>query len=395
VRILVVDDDENKARDINNTLLSSRPEGQEFSVTIAHSLANAIRLLNQNTFDLIVIDLMLPYVEGGPADSRAGLELLRQLRTESGPNKETSVVGISAFPEEIASSRPTFDELGVVIAAFDDKGTWNRTLLRLLEGVTSRRGLHPRLSFVVICALEEERMAFVHTTFEKMSEAIVSGLNVHYVRLAETPNVIGAVVRLSQMGLVAATFETTTALSVFRTDILGMSGICAGVAGQVNLGQLVVAAPAWEYQSGKWAKNAFEIAPMQVPLPSRTRSAIDQVIGDDSFVHYVEAGIRPEDTRPSRQSKAVLAPVATGSAVIADAGRMAHIQQQHRKLAAVDMETFGLYFSAHEAAIQHFFSVKCVVDLADVAKGDDLHRYGCVVSARATERILHKLLTLR
>jgi adenosylhomocysteine nucleosidase len=173
-----------------------------------------------------------------------------------------------------------------------------------------------------------------------------------------------------------------------------MSGICAGFRDQVSLGQLVVGSPAWEYQAGKWSKNEFEIAPTQIPLNARTRSIIDHVISKEEFAQSVENGIDPNRARPSFRSQAILAPFVTGSAVIADAKKLAHIEIQHRKIAGLDMETFGLYFAAHEtpASLQHFFSIKCVVDLADSNKGDDLHSYGCCVSARATEELVRELL---
>jgi nucleoside phosphorylase len=118
------------------------------------------------------------------------------------------------------------------------------------------------------------------------------------------------------------------------------------------------------------------------------------VLSKENFAQLLEARIDANHPRPSLRSKPVLAPFVTGSAVIADSQKLAHIEKQHRKVAALDMETFGLYFAAHEAptSLQHYFSVKCVVDLADSQKDDDLHHYGCSVSARATEALLRELL---
>jgi hypothetical protein len=100
-----------------------------------------------------------------------------------------------------------------------------------------------------------------------------------------------------------------------------------------------------------------------------------------------------ETTRPRRRTKPILAPFATGSAVIADVKRLGHIEQQHRKVAALDMETYGVYYAARELARQdsHFFSVKAVVDFADHHKDDDLHQYGSIVSANAAVRVIRKL----
>lgn len=394
MRVLVIDDDETKSAAIVDALKQSLGDERGHAVTIVSTLANAIRVLGQFSFDLIVLDLMLPYLSDGPADSRAGLELLRQLRSEEGKNRTTSVIGISAFPDEVASAREKFDALGVLIVSFDDEGLWRQPLLNVLAEAGSRADVRIDLEFLIICALEEERDGFQFTKFEKISEVIVGGLNVHYVRIPGAVEAFGGLLRLGQMGLVAATFETARALNVFRVKILCMSGICAGFSGEAALGQLIVASPAWEYQAGKWSKNEFEIAPSQIPLKSQTRAMIDHIIAKDAFAERLEESISASYRRPPLRNRAILAPFATGSAVIADAGRLAHIEKQHRKVAALDMETFGVYFAAHEtpSEIEHYFSIKCVVDLADSDKGDDLHPYGCLVAARATEQLLLELL---
>ena len=90
----------------------------------------------------------------------------------------------------------------------------------------------------------------------------------------------------------------------------------------------------------------------------------------------------------------LIGPMASGSAVIAEQQRIEHIQVQHRKVVALDMETFGLFYSAHESRgrLEHFFCVKAVVDLADENKGDDFHEYGSRASAIAVTEIIERLL---
>ena len=196
------------------------------------------------------------------------------------------------------------------------------------------------------------------------------------------------------MGLVAATLDASLALTAFDTRVICMSGICAGISGHAQLGQVVVASPAWEYQAGKWSKNGFQIAPSQIPLPPQTRVIIDRAFDSPQLHAAMEEGIGRHIVRPSRWEAPMLAPVATGSAVIADSVRLRHIEAQHRKVAALDMESFGLYYAAHEVfpPPEHFFSLKSVVDMADETKNDDLHAYGCMTSARATTYLVRQLL---
>ena len=58
-RILVVDDDEN-ILNLERTIL----EGKGFKVTVAASGAQALDLLGTQVFDLILLDVMMPEVDG-------------------------------------------------------------------------------------------------------------------------------------------------------------------------------------------------------------------------------------------------------------------------------------------------------------------------------------------
>jgi adenosylhomocysteine nucleosidase len=76
-------------------------------------------------------------------------------------------------------------------------------------------------------------------------------------------------------------------------------------------------------------------------------------------------------------------PLATGSAVIASTERMGEINLQHRKMAGLDMELYGVYKAADLSALDPvFFGAKTVVDVGDAHKGDTYHEYGSVLSAR-------------
>jgi nucleoside phosphorylase len=170
-----------------------------------------------------------------------------------------------------------------------------------------------------------------------------------------------------------------------------MSGICAGIGSNAELGQLLVADIVWEYQSGKWLDEAFEAEPYQVSIPQNTRLTLSKLLDFDDLLPQLEASFSGQ-VRPSRRSQPKLAPFATGSAVIASEKRLSTVQNQHRKVAGLDMEVFGFHRAVESSGqAPHAFSAKVVVDKADVAKGDSLHEYGCAVSAQF---VLHALRVL-
>jgi adenosylhomocysteine nucleosidase len=304
------------------------------------------------------------------------------------------VIGISAYPDEIASSRHAFEESGVLLVTYAPHSAWNQSLLKVVEDVETRPASPIDVDFIAFCALEEERIGF-DSGIKDISKALVSGLNVHFAHLGDAPY-RGALIRFSNMGLITAAYESALALGTFRTRVAFMAGICAGLARNASLGQLIVAAPAWEYQAGKWSEDGFEIAPLEVNLAPSVRAVIDHQFGQDDFEDYVEQGLNIRCARPTLRSSPILAPFASGSAVIADEKRLRHIEQQHRKIAALDMETYGVYYAAREARnpVGKFFSIKTVVDLADGDKSNDLHEYGCHVSARAAIRLAAALLDI-
>jgi adenosylhomocysteine nucleosidase len=153
---------------------------------------------------------------------------------------------------------------------------------------------------------------------------------------------------------------------------------------------------AWEYQAGKWSKDGFKIAPVQIPLRAQTRVELEQVCQDDNIIGHLEAGFPAGKARPTVARRPSLQPLATGSAVVAQDTFLRHIVDQHRKLAGIDMESYGLYFACHENGDEtmHYFACKAVVDQADGTKDDNLHEYGSFVSAKLTLLCIERLLSI-
>jgi hypothetical protein len=61
-------------------------------------------------------------------------------------------------------------------------------------------------------------------------------------------------------------------------------GICAGVRGKVNFGDVLFADPSWDFQSGKRVNDGsntqFSIRPHHLPAPPRVRAHVEQVRDD-------------------------------------------------------------------------------------------------------------------
>ncbi len=75
----------------------------------------------------------------------------------------------------------------------------------------------------------------------------------------------------------------------------------------------------------------------------------------------------------------------TGSAVVASKDIQEVFKGQHRKMAGIDMECYGMYYAAsnHAGAPVRALCIKAVSDLADRAKDDDHQQYCSYISAVA------------
>ncbi len=93
--------------------------------------------------------------------------------------------------------------------------------------------------------------------------------------------------------------------------------------------------------------------------------------------------------------KIVLAPGASGSAVIADNLTLNEILKQNRKLTAVDMEAYGV---AAASSSMNFpkpttFILKSVCDFADDTKADTWQTYAAYTSAKAMQLFFEKYMS--
>src|SRR5947209_642147 len=87
MRVLLVDDDREVVEDVRREL-----EEQSLSVVVAHDGATALRLAESSAFDILVLDVMMPFMDG--------LQLTRNLRRQNIRTPILLLTGRDA-PEEI------------------------------------------------------------------------------------------------------------------------------------------------------------------------------------------------------------------------------------------------------------------------------------------------------
>jgi two-component system copper resistance phosphate regulon response regulator CusR len=117
MRLLIVEDDEKTAR-----ALASGLERSGFSTVTAHTGEEGFFLLNSETFDLVVLDWMLP--------GRSGIEILRTLRSRGNKTPVLLLTARDAVDDRVSGLESGADDYLVKPFAFAELVARIRTLLR-------------------------------------------------------------------------------------------------------------------------------------------------------------------------------------------------------------------------------------------------------------------------
>ena len=251
----------------------------------------------------------------------------------------------------------------------------------------------------IVCALEQPEFAAVTDALggEAAWRLIGDARFPHVYRRAEL--VSGGGRRLSvvattatSMGLTAASIVTTQLIMQYRPRIVVMIGIAAGTRdGDKEFGDVLVADPSIDYNSGKVVRaggiRGFLPDPYPIGLNPRLRSLLHRYRGANPLFSEIRSGWNGR--LPPMGNRLHLGPLGAADQVIDDETRVLEIQQNWRKLIGVEMETYGVYRSCHEAPDPkpRFVSFKSVCDFA-AEKTDSWQDFAAYMAAQFAVRFL-------
>lgn len=183
-------------------------------------------------------------------------------------------------------------------------------------------------------------------------------------------------------------------ISYFHPFCVGMSGVCAGCPGEVNLGDVIIADKVWKYDAGAIirrpgaaeAEHWPEIETYQLPMHWKAKAETFRCEIPD----YDEAawGTRPEsnDGKPWRVR---IGGIATGKDLVRDTtiwNRL--VKTQNRKIFGIDMEGSAIGWICEFFDVRRKIIVKGAMDHADPSKTDECRLF----AARAAAEVLIQFL---
>jgi nucleoside phosphorylase len=383
--VIVVDDDEVKS----NALVSEMrtlgvPEDHIVSVTDASA---ARRVLNARFFDVMLLDVLLPAHSGAKPAGETSVDFLREILEDGALHAPTHIVAITADAEAVDRHGPAFRQMvAQVLHVQVDSASWRQSLKVLLSRTEAERLAKSAydLDVCIQTALRRPELSSLLSTWDanwSPEEHIARGVLIRRGTLRiGTTQVRVACAHASQMGIAATMHLSSVLLAEFRPRVLAMTGICGGVGAGMGLGDVVVADKSWDWQSGKWNEKGELLTAMDQKEASPDLVAWSRGSEDD-IQRWSESF---SGKRPKRTPLLHVAPIVSGSAVVQHSAMRQIMLEQHRKVAAVDMECYGLYFAANNARVPSpkVLCVKSVSDMADVSKVDDYQEYCSYLSAR-------------
>jgi adenosylhomocysteine nucleosidase len=382
MKVLIVEDDCDKSNNIE-TVVRNNVSKQELDLVVVSSINEALVLLAQSSFDLAVIDLVLPQTKNDvPSDAtRQWCEFIEN--NQSG--RTASWVVMTGYSVVIAEARTSFARHNVAVIEYDPDNVWEK----LLEAKIKENHANKPMDFLIVCALEKERNGYKNVTGCRWGkEEVVAGLDCSFIDIDKWR---GVIVVQPGPGLINAAITTVKALITFRPRAVAMSGICGGRENETSLGDIIVPDISWNYQSGKYKDGKLIPDLLQVDIPPSVRTNLFKICNDSIY-----KALRKKLLHSEIKSGAIhMLPMVSGSQVVADGSVSDLIGLQGRKVAGIDMEVAAMFFSAHS----HFdgggifFAAKTVVDLANPYKDDRYHEFGCTLSARFVATALKRLLT--
>lgn len=369
MRVLIVEDDNAKELAVKQ-IVKSLDSGAV--ICAVDNLATAVIELNTHQYDAIVLDLLLPMVEGGkPHD--VGSELLQAIAC-SELNKHAQVIALTAHHELVGKLERDFAEAGYLVVQYETiSDAWTKPVRSTL----ARISINPHRDFVILCALEVERTAYQHTDCIIEEAKIENGMDVYPAQVGSKN---GSIVLLPKMGLVNAAVVAALSILRYKPSILAMSGICAGVRGRTELGQVLVPEICWEYQVGKYNDGDFDFEPYQVTIKETLRQKLLELCRSKDLLDRIYDGTEPPEV-PKKHPE--LATVVSGSSVIADDDKLKEICKQHRKILGLEMELYSIFRAASILdGNLTVLAAKGVCDFADKQKNDVAQEFAAIASAK-------------
>ena len=195
------------------------------------------------------------------------------------------------------------------------------------------------------------------------------------VRDEEEGDWLVRVVNMDEMGSVGSALKTRDAILRTKAFHVVLVGICAGIPGEVNLEEVVMPKTVIYFESAKIGASGEERG-------DHSRECDPEIVRRAAVLEH-ELSVFGVTLKADNRV------MACGEKVVANEAFRVALQERHRKLAAIDMESYGVVRAA-ESAGRHATVIKGVCDMADEEKTDKHHRQAAASAAKVCAHLIRR-----
>ncbi|WP_218699242.1 phosphorylase family protein [Acinetobacter harbinensis] len=398
MKILIIDDNPRRYGELATQLDQLGLNKSDYK--IVDCVNTAEDLLVSNYYDLIILDILIPYYNYGEADKQVSIDFFNYLHSDECNHKPEKIIGITSDKEILKKTQSKFEAFTWQIIGYSDTDDdWLKTLLAYINYlIRKNRSEENNYNYdvLIINALQFPELSAILELPWNWRKIVITenGLLINSGQIALDDNKFKiAAIHATDMGMVPTSILTTQLINILKPKVVCMTGICAGNSTEVNLGDIVVASTSWDHQSGKREmfgdKVIFKNSPQYIPLNHLIKRDFQDLNSVSDF-----KALNKEINNISYSPTLRIGPMASSSAVLADRETLDKIvTTQNRKLMGIDMEVFGLYSACYYHFNNiYFFAIKGVCDFADSEKNDNFQDYAAKNSAFALNLYFQKNL---
>lgn len=393
MRALLVEDNYEKL----NIIHKITKDYDEFLLKKVISVQSAIEELSQNTYDLIIIDIQIPDVDGGDINTSGGVELLHQIESFSDVVVPKYIFGLTSNSSDASEHKDAFAKYGWCLFDLNrDLTDWKTILINKIESSNGNNNYY-RPDVAIVTALEDPELEELLKLAQEPIKFFLEGHSYYRFSIKNKVNKKISVVCASaeRMGLSWSASLTTRIINKFKPKYIIMTGICAGVDGKTELGDIIVGDPVWDWGAGKFSERSGEKVflpdPHQLPLNRKLKEGFKLMSKDVQFMKSLPLNWLDNDITKVPSLK--IAPMACGSSVISTQLVVDDINEDHRKLTAIEMESYGVMAASHAYDIPCVV-IKSVCDFGNAKKSDGVQKYSSYTSASVAVNFIQNHLII-
>lgn len=398
INVLIVDDNAQKTEQVKNAIIAGYNIPSDM-IDTATCQCGGREKMTEKAYDVVILDLVLPFGEGEDPEPDGGIKFLRLLEQNFNTKLPLQVVGLTEYEDEYINRRDAFNNfLFQLVLRKQGDNSWRDDVLRVIGFVSRAKQsmldtimARNAYDIIIICALREEFKALQDAFGNDMWTRIKVGGDEHIAYEISIESAYMKTYRVlaycvDKPGVVATAVMASYLIKCCNPKCVFMTGITGGVrSNNIKRGDVIIAESIQDYAVGKVAEYNEEIQLLreihQIQTNPKLLSQISDYIAEEENLSKMNVKIAKNHLRKNNEYYgAYIKPTVCGPFVMASEEIAKQFKDSNRKVSAIDMEGFGLMMVYHMMNVPVLW-IKGISDMADSKKDDDYHATAAFASA--------------